>query len=89
MYSAFTMKGENKDLTSLILVWNIMRKKREWKKGSLRSLDFRHASTAQLDGHLRDLITMKKISPLFKDKDTYYIVEDNAPLGDESATTGV
>jgi hypothetical protein len=82
MYYAFSMKGENRALASLSLVWEIMRKRTSWRKNDLVSSTFKHAMPTQLSEHLRALTDMGKIklhaSP---GGGIAYIVLDNTPLG--------
>ncbi len=82
MYSAFSMKGENKSLVSLTLVWEIMRKRNEWRKQDLTVATFRHATSAQLDDHLRTLRQMGRVSAIMKNQDVFYGIVDKSPLGD-------
>lgn len=86
MYSAFSMKGENKLLTSFIFVWNIMRKKKIWIKQDLTKVTFRHATTPQLEDHLRMLKEMGKIEPIMDNGKIYYKVIDSSPLGDSGSS---
>jgi hypothetical protein len=82
MYSAFSMKGENKNLMSLTNVWNAMRKKTYWDKQTLVKISFRHATASQLDEHLKTLREMGKIAfkPNINGRIGYMII-DNTPLG--------
>lgn len=80
MYSAFSMRGENKLLVSLNLVWEIMRKKNEWRKQELTTATFRHANSSQLDEHLRTLTQMGKVIAVMKNQNVFYGVVDKRPL---------
>lgn len=82
MYSAFSMQGENKQLASLTFCWELIRRKKQWLRQGILAVVFKHASSAQLDDHLRTLIAMGKINVIFrKDLPSIYEVIDNSPLG--------
>lgn len=81
MYSAFASKGENKNLTSLTLVWDVMRKRPEWSKTNLKNATFKHANGAQFDDHMKTLREMGKIMPVMHEGGIYYKVIDQTPLG--------
>lgn len=81
MYWAFSVQGENKNLASLLLIWEIMRKKQKWAKTSLVSATFKHASANQMDDHIRTLAGMGKIKAHFNAAGTFYEILDNGTLG--------
>lgn len=78
MYSAFQLQGENKNLLSFTHTWEVMRRKPVWTKQDLTRATFRHATSAQLDEHLRTLNAMKKI--VLIPELMIYKVLDKAPL---------
>ncbi len=84
MYSAFAARGENKSLASLYNVWEIMRKRKSWPKQLLVSATHKHANSSQLDDHLRTLLQMGKVNPLFTDGKSLYMVVDPSPLGESN-----
>lgn len=81
MYSAFSMKGENKNLISLTSVWNVMRKKDSWDKHTLLKAAFKSATGSQLDEHLKTLREMHKIIFIPINGKIKYNVIDKTPLG--------
>lgn len=81
MYWAFSTQGENKNLMSLIFVWDMIRKKQRWAKQTLVSATFKHANSNQLDDHIKTLANMGKIKAIFNAAGTFYEVLDNGPLG--------
>jgi len=83
MYSAFNMKGENKALASLTFVWEIMRKKKSWTRKELLASCFKHATSTQLDEHLRTFIAMDKVKVMPMTSGVLlYQVSDISPLGE-------
>lgn len=88
MYSAFSMQGENKQLASFTFCWEVIRRKQRWSRGAILSCVFKHATSSQLDDHLRTLISMGKIR--FDTKAVggiFYDVIDNTPLGRQHEQT--
>lgn len=81
MYSAFSMQGENKQLTSLHFCWEVMRKKGKWAKNGLHAATYRNATMAQLEDHLKTLTAMGKIKMVLTAGPLSYEVVDNLPLG--------
>ena len=61
MYEPFSFNGENKSLISFSRFWEVMRRKDSWNKRDLSVGTYKHASSSQMDEHLRTLMTMKKI----------------------------
>lgn len=80
MYAPFSTTGENKNLMSFSLFWEVMRKKQKWTKQDLVRYTYKHATSAQLDEHLRTLVTMKKVQFIPTDGQIVYAVLDNTPL---------
>jgi hypothetical protein len=80
MYAPFSTTGENKNLMSFSLVWEVMRKKPQWTKQDLVRYTYKHATSAQLDEHLKTLVTMKKIKFIPAEGQIVYAVLDNSAL---------
>lgn len=80
MYTPFLTSGENKNLASFNLVWEVMRRKKKWSKTELTNIAYKHATSTQLDEHLRTLITMNRIQFLPIDGKIIYQVLDDRPL---------
>lgn len=80
MYAPFSNTGENKNLMSFNLFWEVMRKKSQWTKQDLVRYTYKHATSAQLDEHLKTLVTMKKIQFVPTNGQLIYAVLDQAAL---------
>lgn len=80
MYAPFSNTGENKNLMSFNLFWEVMRKKPQWTKQDLVRYTYKHATSAQLDEHLKTLVTMKKIQFVPTNGQVIYAVLDQAAL---------
>lgn len=80
MYAPFSTTGENKNLMSFNLVWEVMRKKTQWTKQDLVRYTYKHATSAQLDEHLKTLVTMKRIQFVPVNGQVVYSVLDQSPL---------
>ncbi len=81
MYSVVESKGENKNIASFNLFWDVMRRKKSWNKMELYRLTYKHANTAQQEEHIRALAIMGKIRFMpSKDGIVWYEVVDNSPL---------
>jgi len=78
MYSCFAVTGENKNLISFTRTWEVIRTKSIWSKHDLVKATFKHATSAQLDEHLKNLHAMKKVG--FIPELMAYRVLDKSPL---------
>lgn len=81
MYSAFANQGENKQLASFTIVWNFIRKRSKWDRRSILAACYKHATTPQLDEHLRTLQSMGKIKLNMGPNGIVCDVIDSTPLG--------
>lgn len=81
MYSPFPIKGENKQLASFIFVWDFIRRKNTWDRKTILAACFKHATTPQLDEHLRTLQSMGKVKLSMGQNGIVCDVIDNSPLG--------
>lgn len=82
MYAPFLLKGENKNLGSLVATWEILRKKKTWKKPVMIGFTYKSATSSQLDEHLRTLSGMGKIRLSPENGEIIYRVLDQSPLGE-------
>lgn len=80
MYTPFLTSGENKNLVSFNLFWEVMRRKKQWNKTDLASSTYKHATTAQADEHLKILVTMNRIQFVPLNGQLVYRVLDSSPL---------
>ena len=80
MYAPFSTTGENKNLMSFSLFWEVMRKKKSWSKQDLVRYTYKHATSIQRDEHLKTLVSMKRIQLVMMPGEIVYSVLDNSPL---------
>ena len=81
MYDPFLIRGDNKNLSSMNYVWEVMRRKKNWTLKELQASCFKHASITQLHEHLRTFLAMEVIKTIpAADNKMYYQVTNPAPL---------
>lgn len=89
MYSPFFARGENKNLGSLLSTWEVIRKRKVWRKQTIYNSTFRHATSPQLDDHLKTLVGMGKIKFSPEAGEIVYRVVDPTPLGESNVIVEV